>query len=112
MLKSIFNYISPIWSGEDNKPSIRRVLAIAFSIDFIISIHHCVEIGCRVINLIYLNKVIDAAVVASMSSNLAQIVLMLGTEAALIAALLGLTTLQNMKSGFGTKTQTANTDPS
>lgn len=99
MFKKIFTYISPLWSGDDGKPSIRRVLAIAFSVDFIISIHKCVEIGSRVINLIYLNKTVDAGVVAALSGNLAQITLMNATEGALIAGLLGLTTYQTIKMG-------------
>jgi hypothetical protein len=75
------------------------VLAIVFSIDFVISIHNCVAVGTKVINLIYLDKAVDAGVVAALSNNLAQIVLMLSIEAALIAALLGLTTYQTIKMG-------------
>lgn len=105
MIKKIFNYISPIWSGDDGKPSIRRVMAIAFSVDFIISLHSAVAVGTRVINLLYIGKPVDAGVVAAMSSNLAQITLMTSTEAALIAALLSLTTYQNIKSTQGSSGQ-------
>jgi hypothetical protein len=35
LLQKLFNYIRPLWEGNDEKISIRRCLAIAFSIDFI-----------------------------------------------------------------------------
>ena len=79
MIKTVFSYIEPIWLGNDNKPSIRRVLALAFSIDLIMNTSHVIknwEIG---------QSFADAAFI-------------LGGEAGLIAALLSLTTYQTILS--------------
>jgi hypothetical protein len=32
---SLFSYIRYIWEGKDHKPSIKRLLAILFSLDFV-----------------------------------------------------------------------------
>lgn len=75
-MKRLFKYIEPMWLGHDREISIRRVLAICFSIDLILNmsyvIHHW-EMG---------KSYSDAA-------------LLLGIEASLIAALLALTTYSN-----------------
>lgn len=70
---SVFRYIEPIWLGKDDKPSIRRLLAIAFSIDFITNLSYVIkqwEIG----------------------KSYSEAAMLLGMEAGLIAALLSLTT--------------------
>ena len=72
MLK-IFKYIEPLWLGKNNKVSIRRVLALAFSIDLIRNISHAIykwEAG----------------------KSYAEVAMLLGLEAGLVAALLALTT--------------------
>lgn len=97
LFKRAFEYLKPIWSGDDGKPSIRRVLAIALSTDFIINVHNSVSVISKIVNLIYQNKAIDANVIASMSTTVSQVVLILGIEASLIAALLSLTTYQSIK---------------
>jgi hypothetical protein len=94
-MKKVFKYIENLWIGNDSKPSLRSVLAIAFSIDLIINIHRSASIVVKVLKLIYIDKRVDATVIAAMSGNLAQIVLILGIEATLIAALLALKTYQN-----------------
>ena len=75
-MKKIFKYLEPMWLGSKNKVSIRRVLAIVFSIDFI---------G----NVSYVIRRWDAGKSVSDASML------LGIEAGLIAALLALTTYTN-----------------
>ena len=35
MLTSTLNYLRPLWEGDDNKPSIRRILAIGFFVGVI-----------------------------------------------------------------------------
>ena len=42
VLKRIFKYFEPAWTGNDNKVSLRAVLAIAFSIDFIRNINYAI----------------------------------------------------------------------
>jgi hypothetical protein len=76
MIIKIFKYIEPIWIGTNNKLSIRRVLALVFSLDFVRNLHHSIfawEIG---------KSYADAA-------------MLLGIEAGLVAALLSLTTYSN-----------------
>lgn len=97
LIRRIFDYVAPIWCGDDKKPSIRRVIAIALSIDFIINVHNSVASVSKIINILYQSKPVDAAVVASLSSALAQVTLLLGVEASLIAAMLALTTWQGTK---------------
>ncbi len=80
-LKKIFNYFEPLWTGNDKKPSLRAILAIAFSIDFIRNLSHAIWKW-------------DAG------RSLEGLSLTLGIEAGLIVGLLGLTTYQNMQT-FG-----------
>lgn len=77
-MKKIFAYIENIWIGRDGRPSLKSILGIAFSINFMMNVSHAVykwEVG---------RSVSDLAVV-------------LGIEAGLIAALLGLTTYSNIQ---------------
>jgi hypothetical protein len=79
-MKQIFKYLEPMWLGTSKKVSIRRVLALAFSVDFIYNTHHCItewEIG----------------------KSYADVAMLLGLEAGLIAALLSLTTFSNRVAG-------------
>src|SRR5688572_22242271 len=77
-LKRIFRYFEPAWSGNDNKVSLRALLAIAFSIDFIRNLSHAIWKW-------------DAG------RSLEGLSLTLGIEAGLIVGLLGLTTYQNLQ---------------
>lgn len=79
-MKKVFKYIEPLWLGTNNKLSIRRVLALVFSIDLVRNTSHIIhkwELG----------------------KSYADVAMLLGLEAALIAALLSLTTY----SGYITK---------
>lgn len=95
MLKRFFKYFEPLWMGNDKKISLRSVAAIALITDLIINIHNCASVVVKLLNLIYKDKTIDSSLVASISGNLAQIAMILGIEAALIAAMLALKTYQN-----------------
>lgn len=99
-MKKIFKYIEPLWTGKDGKISLRNLGAMALMIDFVINMHNSAAIVGKVLKLYVLNKAVDPAVIAAMSGNLAQIGMMLITEATLIAALLALRTWQNNKEGF------------
>ena len=77
MIKKIFNYIEPIWLGNDNKLSIRRILSLIFSIDFIMNMSHIIRKW-------------------EAQQSYADAALLLGVEAGLIAALLSLTTYSNI----------------
>jgi hypothetical protein len=95
MLKRFFKYIEPLWQGNDKKVSLRSVAAIALIVDLIINIHRSAGVVTMLLRLVYKDKTIDPALVSSISGNLAQIAMILGIEAALIAAMLALKTYQN-----------------
>lgn len=72
-MKKFFSYIEPLWLGTTGKLSIRKVLALVFSIDLIRNTSYAIhkwEIG----------------------KSYADVAMLLGLEAALIAAMLSLTT--------------------
>lgn len=73
----IFKYIEPAWLGNNNELSLRRVLAIYFSYQLTNNISYAIhkwEVG---------KSISDAA-------------MLLGIQAGLVAALLGMTTYQNL----------------
>ena len=72
-MKKLFKYIEPVWLGTNNKLSIRRVLALVFSIDLVRNTSHIIHRW-------------------EMGKSYADVAMLLGLEAALIAALLSLTT--------------------
>jgi len=80
-LNRIFKYFEPAWTGNDNKVSLRAVLAIAFSIDFIRNLNYAIFKW-------------------DSGRSLEGLSLTLGIEAGLIVGLLGLTTYQNLQT-FG-----------
>jgi len=76
-MKKVFKYVEPLWLGTNDKISIRRVLALVFSTDLVRNTFHAIhkwEIG----------------------KSYADVAMLLGIEAALIAALLSLTTYTAM----------------
>lgn len=73
----LFKYIEPLWLGTNNKISIRKILSLAFSIDLILNISHTIHNW-------------------KTGQSYADIAMLLGLEAALIAALLSLTTYSTM----------------
>lgn len=77
MFKRIFRYFEPAWTGNDGKVSLRALLAIAFSIDFIRNLNYAITKW-------------------SETKSLEGLSLTLGIEAGLIVGLLGLTTYQNL----------------
>ena len=101
-MKRLFRYLKPLWSGNDGKISLRNLGAMALIIDFIINVHNSASMVLKILKLLYMDKTVDANLVAAMSGNLAQIAMILITEASLIAALLALRTWQNNKDTFST----------
>lgn len=96
-MKKLFKYIENVWIGHDGKPSIRRILAIAFSIDLIRNFHQAGGAITKMLNLLWGGKTLDPAVVTSISSFLSNEAMIIGVEAGLIAALLSLTTYQTLQ---------------
>ena len=72
-MRVIFKYIEPIWLGSNGKLSIRRVLALLFSYNLVCNIS-------------------TALADAKFAQSYADIAMLLGIEATLIAALMSLTT--------------------
>jgi hypothetical protein len=109
-LKKLFKYFEPLWQGSDRRISLRSVGAMALMIDFVVNVHNASYVVIKVLNLITMDKTVDAAIIASLAGYLAQIALILGIEAGLIAALLALKTYQGnvefLKSNTATATQT------
>lgn len=86
-MRKIFRYFEPAWQGTDGKVSVRAILAIAFSVDFMRNLSHAVykwDIG----------------------RTMEGLSLVLGIEAGLIVALLGISALQNAQAfAITTKTE-------
>lgn len=76
-LIQLFKYIEPIWLGVDNKLSIRRTLALVFSLDLIRNTHYSIFQWGE-------------------GKSYSEAAMLLGIEAALIAAFLSLTTYSSM----------------
>jgi len=96
-MKKLFFYIENLWVGDDKKPSIKRLMAIVFSIDLVINFHTAGGAVSKMILLLMSNKVLDPAVVTAISSFLANEAMIMGIEAGLIAGLLSLTTYQSLQ---------------
>lgn len=77
-MRKFLRYIENLWIGRDGKPSLKSVLGIAFSINFMMNVSHAVYKW-------------DAG------RSVADLAMLLGIEAGLIAALLGLTTYSNIQ---------------
>lgn len=77
-MKRLFKYIENLWLGRDKKPSLKAILAIALAINLMVNITHAVNRW-------------DA------SKSLSDFSMVMGIEAGLIAALLGLTTYSNIQ---------------
>lgn len=87
VIKSIWNYIKVLWEGKDGKPSIRTILAIWLTYDFIRNCHYGIK-NC-------LDKI-------------AEVAMLLGIEASLIAALLALKLYENIKTKINGSSETEN----
>ena len=82
-MKKIFLYLEPLILGNDNKISIRRLLAFAFAIDLIRNISY-------------------AVFEFQAGKSYSDVAMLLGIEAGLIATLLSLTTYSNLMTAKAT----------
>lgn len=94
-MKNLFSRILGAITDKNGDFSIRRVLALAFSIHFIYNLNRCIDLVDKIVTYLTSNGVIEANAIASVLSSLAQLSMLIGLEASLIAALLALTTWQN-----------------
>lgn len=77
-MKKLFRYIENIWLGRDKKPSLKALMAIALVTNLMINVSHAVNRW-------------------NSSKSMADFAMVMGIEAGLIAALLGLTTYSNIQ---------------
>jgi hypothetical protein len=94
-MKRLFRYLKPLWEGDDNKISLRSVASILLIVHFVRDVDKASYVALKILNIFLQGKQIDASVVSAIAANLSQVAIILGLEAALIAALLGLKTYQN-----------------
>lgn len=78
LIFKVFRYIENLWIGRDGKPSIKTVIAIALSVNFISNLSFAIH------------KWGDG-------KSLSDLALLLGIEAGLITALLGLKAYANVQ---------------
>lgn len=96
-MKKVFKYIENLWIGNDGKPSIRRLLAIIFSVDLLNTFHKLAEAASKLIGILSTDKQLDSAAIGAISSFIANEAMIIGIEAGFIAALLSLTTYQSLQ---------------
>lgn len=77
-MKKVFTYIENLWIGRDGKPSLKALLAIALAVNLMANVSHAVNRW-------------------DSSKSMADFAMVMGIEAGLIAALLGLTTYSNIQ---------------
>jgi hypothetical protein len=75
----LFRYLEPMWTGNDGTMSIRRFLALIFSMNLLFNVYHIVHHW-------------------EMGKSYSDAAMLLGIEAGLIAALLSLTTYSSTHS--------------
>lgn len=80
-ISKVFKYIEPIWLGNDKKLSIRKTLALYFSLDIVSNTSHAIQRW-------------------EAGRSYADVAMLLGIEAGLIAALLTLTTYSSTLNKF------------
>jgi hypothetical protein len=91
-MKKIFKYIENLWIGRDGKISLKSIMAIALCINFIVNVSHAVYKW-------------DAG------RSMSDLAMVLGIEASLMAALLGLTTYSNIQHRIIDKKKDEDVDP-
>lgn len=97
-MKRIFKYFENTWLGPDGLPSVKRILAIAFSVHIMYSITANLRSYVRLIDSIYVDpKRYDAATISAAGNSLSNLAMVLGIEAGLVAALLGLASYQQVQ---------------
>jgi hypothetical protein len=97
ILKSIFKYIEPLWTGNDGKISVRSSLAIAFSINLMVSIHKVVDILYEGIKMLKAGKSLPADTLTALNGGIGQTTIIISAQGVVILTLLGLKAYQSMK---------------
>lgn len=80
-INKVFKYIEPLWLGGDKKISLRRLLACYFSLDLVENASHAIQKW-------------------EAGRSYADVAMLLGIEAGLVAALLTLTTYSSTLNKF------------
>ena len=99
-MKRIFAYVEKTWLGDDKEPSIKRILAIAFSVHIIVSVSESLRSYVNLVKAVYLHdKNITPEMLMASGSALSNLAVVIGIEAGLVAALLGLASYQSVQIG-------------
>src|SRR5882724_3690098 len=97
-MKKIFRYVQDLWIGEDGKVSIKRSLALTFSIHIMLSVTSQLRAYVKLVHLAFSDKnLVNADMITAAGASLGSLATVIGIEAALVAALLGLTSYQSIQ---------------
>lgn len=103
----VFKYIFSIFEDGKGIPSLRRILAFVLTVHFI----HIVNKSLNIFSdFIKDREHLDAGIISSVGSTLANVAMIVGIEAGLIAALLALTTYQAFQLDKSTMASNLNND--
>ena len=94
-MKTFIGKILGIVTDQNGELSIRRLLALLFSIHFMYNLDRCIGLVEKIVIYLTSSGIIEANAIASVLTSLVQLSMLIGLEASLIAALLALTTWQN-----------------
>lgn len=86
-----FKYIEPLFTGDDGKLSLKRVMAAWLCVDFTLNVHNTSYVVPKVLNLVMKGKGVDASLITALSTVLAQNVIIIGIEGGAILGLMGIT---------------------
>lgn len=99
-MKKIFFYVEKTWLGDDKEPSIKRLLAISFSIHIMISISCSLRSYVNLVKAVYAHDDhIKPEMIVAAGASLSNLAMVIGIEAGLVAALLGLASYQSVQVG-------------
>lgn len=90
-MKKVVKYIVSIFTDSKGIPSLRRILAFILTMHFIHIVNRSLSIFS---DFIKDREHLDAGIISSVGSTLANVAMIVGIEGGLIAALLALTTYQ------------------
>lgn len=97
-MKKVFHYIEHVWLGDDHKPSVKRALAIAFSIHLMYEVTESIGTYIRLVKAIYIHdKLITPEIVEASGAQLGNLAMIMTIEAGLICGLLGLASYQSIQ---------------
>lgn len=103
-MKKFFKYIEHFWIGDDGKPSVKRALAISFAVHIMFSVTSQLRAYVKLVHLAFDNKyAVTAEMITAAGAALGSLAAVIAIEAALVAAMLGLSSYQTIQFGKNKK---------